>query len=750
MRLHQQRAETARLTEKHSPPHARRSDPQLTVARISILQQLAGNAAVTRVIASARRRVAIQRSEGEGAESLEPWLVEVQSRLTELGVSAKEMGAAESFRALGESEARRLLGKLVQYKSDPGLTFTSSSKVVRTWNARTDDLGVAGRSGYRTILHYVAAMEALANSSLGGSWPDNLKVMRQAIRIGGARFHVHPRMLYFAAAAQVGMNEAAGLASDEGHYLAPAAVFEELRMIRDAAVVVDDLAADVERAHAATGSTDPAPGVEGAGQVYANLAGRLKTLAEIRKSQAMGGTGALDHPEPIARHLDDSMAAAIEALPASAGDDAAAVERCREIMTLTWSRPKKKQAHGWGAADPHGTHHALGMAMDAFYGTAQGGYANSFKFLQGDTAAEIAALVVREYGAGYDLQPSAPKELARRIRTDPEAGRAFALLLKDHAGDVILLFEDATARAKDPETARRLGDYAGLRQGVLKGVRARHTIARRLLSNRATVRATPELRAYIKDVVGTHGPGQLAKHRLPASFLVAAQVATGSYEALRVTLEHGVPPISSPALDPLATPDVATPLDGLVARLDELASAVDAKDTAALKRRMPAGFRRALDRAASGTMVLDQPLEVLRGFASVQGARLQSGHHFQVSGWALVLESKKVYTSKVVADMNSRTPDGVRQILQVMAQTKPGYEAIFGAETDAASILPALREWAGTSGADIAAMLQAVHDQLPPPAMEGVDAKRKQLASDMYDRGFYDVALAVARPGSSG
>src|SRR6185503_18231028 len=114
-------------------------------------------------------------------------------------------------------------------------------------------------------------MEALANVSLGGHWPDNLKVMREAIRIGGARFHVHPRMLYFAAAAQVGMNEAAGLAADAGHYLAPAAVFEELRMIRDAAVLVDDLAADIEKAHAATGSTDPAPGPEGAAAVYANL-----------------------------------------------------------------------------------------------------------------------------------------------------------------------------------------------------------------------------------------------------------------------------------------------------------------------------------------------------------------------------------------------------------------------------------------------------------------------------------------------
>jgi hypothetical protein len=115
----------------------------------------------------------------------------------------------------------------------------------------------------------------------------------------------------------------------------------------------------------------------------------------------------------------------------------------------------------------------------------------------------------------------------------------------------------------------------------------------------------------------------------------------------------------------------------------------------------------------------------------------------------LVRTGEEVYTSKVVADMNSRTPGSVRDILQVMAQTKAGYDAIFGGGTGGASIVPALREWAATSGADVDAMLDVVHDELPPPAMEGLDAKRKQLASDMYDRGFYDVALAVAKPGAT-
>jgi hypothetical protein len=46
-----------------------------------------------------------------------------------------------------------------------------------------------------------------------------------------------------------------------------------------------------------------------------------------------------------------------------------------------------------------------------------------------------------------------------------------------------------------------------------------------------------------------------------------------------------------------------------------------------------------------------------------------------------VLESRKTYTSKVVADMTSRTPGSVRDIPQVMAQTRAGYEAVFGGST---------------------------------------------------------------------
>ena len=205
------------------------------------------------------------------------------------------------------------------------------------------------------------------------------------------------------------------------------------------------------------------------------------------------------------------------------------------------------------------------------------------------------------------------------------------------------------------------------------------------------------------------------------------------------------PPLVRAGLDPVAAPDVATPLRTLEAGLDDIVAAVDVMEVAALRRRMPGGFRRALDRAAAETLVLDQPLAMLRGFASVQGARLQSGHHFQVSGWTSVLENKKVYTSKVVADMATRTPDTVRQILQLMAQTRAGYDAVFGDETGTASIVPALREWAADSGADVDAVLELVHDRIPPPELAGLDAKRKQLATDMYSRGFYDVALAVAR-----
>jgi hypothetical protein len=74
---------------------------------------------------------------------------------------------------------------------------------------------------------------------------------------------------------------------------------------------------------------------------------------------------------------------------------------------------------------------------------------------------------------------------------------------------------------------------------------------------------------------------------------------------------------------------------------------------------------------------------------------------------------------------------------------------VFGEETGSASIVPALREWAKTSKADVDAMLERVHELLPPPSLAGLEPRRKQRASDLYSRGFYDAALAVALPGET-
>jgi hypothetical protein len=259
------------------------------------------------------------------------------------------------------------------------------------------------------------------------------------------------------------------------------------------------------------------------------------------------------------------------------------------------------------------------------------------------------------------------------------------------------------------------------------------------------MRSTPELKAYVSGVVGAYSPAKVFGNRQPAPFLATARLASGSYEAVRVSLEQGIPPITRSGLDPTAAPDLANPIGALAGRLADIEAALDVRATAGLKRRMPGTFRRALDRAAAGTLVLDQPLAVLQGFASVQGARLQSGHHFQLLDWRAVLREKEVYASKVAADLATREPESVKQILLVMSQTGPGFAAIFGGESNTAAIRPTLEDWAATKGADLDAMLEAVRDQLPPPEMEGIGSTRKLLATDMYARGFYDVALAVAK-----
>jgi hypothetical protein len=218
--------------------------------------------------------------------------------------------------------------------------------------------------------------------------------------------------------------------------------------------------------------------------------------------------------------------------------------------------------------------------------------------------------------------------------------------------------------------------------------------------------------------------------------------------------------MASPELDAAAPPFLAGPLDELEVIRSELDAAVDTEALAKARRDLPSGLRRALRLAASeGRLVMDQPPELVEGIESVPAANLQGWHHWQLDDWRSVLAdrgggagpSRAGYDQALLSDMSRRSQDDMRRILQVMTQSPAGWRAVFGPESEPASIRPVLGQWREARAAgeppeevDVDAMLADVEDKLPPPALKGVSDQRRSLATDLYARGFYDVALAVA------
>ena len=180
-----------------------------------------------------------------------------------MGIRAEEIGQPES---LGCDEANRCLDILRAFGGRPA--------VIQRWNAHSDDLGIGERGRYASILHYIQNLDRLAQSSMGCGWLEALQRMgaEGQVRLAGWEFTMHPRARYFAAAAQVGMDIEAGLAPGEGHYVAPAALYDELRAIREAANLVVQ----------AGRSRQPVPHTP---EVYNTLRQRLFHVVHIAQAQ---------------------------------------------------------------------------------------------------------------------------------------------------------------------------------------------------------------------------------------------------------------------------------------------------------------------------------------------------------------------------------------------------------------------------------------------------------------------------------
>ena len=216
------------------------------------LQRSAGNRAVTRALLRSDR-------DGDGVEdepSADAWPRDAAGRLTDEALRLLEervvaatragrhgergvlrsTGSLESVRGWTDARMNRALRLLADL--DHGTDTTARGRRTRgrrgafdrpilAWESHLDDLGTPDRDTpeaqaleYQNILEFVDRLDQFSRSSMGMDYnpefdPGAMDAMPR-VRIAGAAVGVHPRALYFAAAAQVGMDEREGRASGRG------------------------------------------------------------------------------------------------------------------------------------------------------------------------------------------------------------------------------------------------------------------------------------------------------------------------------------------------------------------------------------------------------------------------------------------------------------------------------------------------------------------------------------------------------
>jgi hypothetical protein len=379
-------------------------------------------------------------------------------------------------------------------------------RVVRAWNRGLDDLG-AGRR-YPTILHFAVRLEQMAQASMNMSYLQAIQAM-PTVRLAGLQLGVHPRAVYFVAAAQVGMDVAAGVQPNQGHYMAPGAFFPELRAIQRQARA---MARPAPRRRAGA-AAQPTPLDRLGVQAFNVMRSEVLQMVRVMEEQQSRGGQPVEHREPGLQRYLIPLGVALRALP-----EATTAEEARtlagQLNQILGSVPIGQRTHGGGSIDPHGTAHALGLAIDLFNGTGSEGIYQNFgipathwPFLhllmdEHPTAEWMRTLRPR---AIHELTPEQAGELAALVQAH---GRALANRLRPAApeGDAAAQAaarRSARAEAQAAARARRpvLATLTQIRNRVLGGYFQRWQVLTMALSRSAWYRSAPEVRQVAQELV---------------------------------------------------------------------------------------------------------------------------------------------------------------------------------------------------------------------------------------------------------
>lgn len=388
-------------------------------------------------------------------------------------------------------------------------------RLVQSWNVKMDDIGAGNYGKYATILAYVDRLDEISNQTLGGDYEDKIGKLPD-VRIAGLRTGVHPRAVYFAAAAQVIMDDKAAAAADadrdpraakmkraegQGHYV-PVGGFDAL--LREIRAVLTKVAYSRKTAGVKSRTDQQrTTGVDDGAVVYAALRAEIERMMIALDAQAKGddvaGFEAADHREPAMRAFLLPKRAAVDAVVPPT-DDADSARAARELLVALGINDaymdRKQLHHGGGSIDPHGTDHAIGNAVDIYNSTGPVHRPNMG--IREPAHWQFVYKLIDMYGAqfGIDrkLRPSSLDAL------DPDVAQRIAELI----------------RARGPQEAETIATHA---KAVREDFRDDKDAAK---EHQSTVKGIEALRRQITDAFGKRasairGLGDADKKHLPAA-----------------------------------------------------------------------------------------------------------------------------------------------------------------------------------------------------------------------------------------
>jgi hypothetical protein len=735
------------------------------------LQQTLGNQGTARLLHRSLRAHApggalVQRDPGgetcgDPGEGGEAWSRDAEGRLTdeevarlrsrvveatregahgERGVMIDE-GSYERVRAWCDTRINRALDLLANL--DHGTDAArggrrtrgrrgAMDRLVLAWHNRLDDLGPPDRSTpedrageYQNILEFVDRLDRLSLTTLGSEYlstsgPGGMSRM-PSIRLAGATPAVHPRALWFTAAAQAGMDARAGRDSGRGHYI-PAGGFHTL--LRDIASMAERLGAEpTPRTGQRRGSpprSDPSAPLANGGRIYSALRGELLLALQVLEDQASGSDSVAgyrhdEHREPVLRDFLIARAEQIRALPETASDEEAGLAARQLAAALAGLPGGSSRRHGFGSVDPHGTEHAMGLAIDIYNGAGPGG--SRTNFAPPEEYWPFIQLLIERHGAAVGLAPHMrPDSWSDLDSTGDQAtaARGIAALVRTQGASLATEIEaqvapdpaqaraDARVATRLTNLRRRAARALGNRLHALSQAAGRSDLDWRLAND--VVRERDALAADLAAIDSLSHQKLVLKlqaHFQALAALKAHEDADG---------EVGPPPPTPAGRrrrgDPLAAvgPDDARSarldLSRLILELEGLGPEAEASVTRHNMQSMAGlvrtrGFRNWLAAASNPDRPLyDQPTTMVEAFNDVVGTSFYGGHHWEVAslpeheGGDSILDRIGNYRAALRADLQgvaegprARPPRGaaeVERILSILAESPGGRRALFG------------------------------------------------------------------------